>query len=336
MDSLTQIVLGAAVGEAVLGRKVGNKAQLYGAIAGTIPDLDVLAQLITDPITATELHRGFSHSIIFALLAAPLLGWLTNKIEKKTALGWKPWSLIFFWCIFTHPLLDAFTTWGTQIFWPFDYRVAFNSIFVIDPLYTIPFLICTMWAMFLKRSSLSRKRINQTGLLISTTYLVITVILKWIAHSHFKEELKMQELVYEEISTRPSALNTILWNANVDTKDAYLISDYSFFDTQPVSFKRYPKNRDQELKPKNEQSRMNLQRLKDISQGWYLMEEKEGNRYFYDLRFGLIPTSTGSEQFVFAYRLFYEDNVLMAEETSKTPKDANLLLGKLWSRIKGN
>ena len=65
MDSLTQIVLGASVGEAVLGKKVGNKAALYGAIAGTIPDLDVLAGYFVDEITAIEWHRGFSHSILF-------------------------------------------------------------------------------------------------------------------------------------------------------------------------------------------------------------------------------------------------------------------------------
>ena len=78
MDSLTQIVLGAAVGEAVLGRKVGNKAMLYGAIAGTIPDLDTFASHFTDVVTATEIHRGFSHSIVFSILAAPLLGMLIS------------------------------------------------------------------------------------------------------------------------------------------------------------------------------------------------------------------------------------------------------------------
>ena len=88
MDSLTQIVLGAAVGEAVLGKKIGNKALLYGAIGGTIPDLDVCLGLFTDTITAIELHRGFSHSILFSILMAPLLGWFVNKLENKKNLGW--------------------------------------------------------------------------------------------------------------------------------------------------------------------------------------------------------------------------------------------------------
>ena len=83
MDSLTQIVLGAAVGEAVLGKKVGNKAMFYGAIAGTIPDLDVLANYVADTVTAIEWHRGFTHSIFFSIIFAPIFGWLIFKLERK-------------------------------------------------------------------------------------------------------------------------------------------------------------------------------------------------------------------------------------------------------------
>ncbi|MFT7114443.1 MAG: inner membrane protein, partial [Candidatus Azotimanducaceae bacterium] len=132
MDSLTQIVLGAAVAEKVLGKKIGNKAMLYGAIAGTIPDLDVISKFFVDPIRANELHRGFSHSILFCLLAAPILGWLVSKIEFKFKdVSWPDWSKLFFWGLFTHPLLDAHTAWGTQLFWPFDLRVAYKNIFVV-------------------------------------------------------------------------------------------------------------------------------------------------------------------------------------------------------------
>ena len=132
MDSLTQIVLGAAAGEAVLGKKVGNKAMLYGAIAGTIPDLDTLVGKFLDPLTAIEIHRGLSHSIVFSVLMAPILGWLVSEIHKKAVATWKDWSWLFFWGLLTHPLLDAHTTWGTQFFWPFDLRLAYQNIFVID------------------------------------------------------------------------------------------------------------------------------------------------------------------------------------------------------------
>ena len=112
MDSLTQIVLGAAVGEAVLGKKVGNKAMLYGAIAGTIPDLDVLASNLTDTTNALALHRGFTHSIVFSVVFGLLSGWLVSRFEKYKDI--KGWTQLFFWAFVTHPLLDAHTTWGTQ------------------------------------------------------------------------------------------------------------------------------------------------------------------------------------------------------------------------------
>src|SRR5690606_14219318 len=118
MDSLTQIVLGAAVGEKILGKKLGNKALLYGAIAGTIPDLDVFAGKFFDPITAIEIHRGLSHSILFFLLLSPLLGWLLSKFEQKNNITFREATWFWFLGLFTHALLDAFTTWGTQLFYP--------------------------------------------------------------------------------------------------------------------------------------------------------------------------------------------------------------------------
>ena len=224
MDSLTQIVLGAAVGEVVLGRKVGNKAMLWGAIAGTIPDLDVLVKLFTDDIVrANEVHRGFSHSILFCILFAPLFGWLVSKLYKKDNTTWKDWSKLIFWGLFTHPLLDAFTTWGTQLFWPFTYKISFKNIFVVDPLYTVPFLICVIVAMFYKRKNPKRRKINLLGIYLSSGYMLITLWIKWYTYDVFQKSLNEQNITYSEIQTKPTPLNTILWNANIETKDAYLI-----------------------------------------------------------------------------------------------------------------
>ena len=96
MDSLSQIVLGAAVGEAALGKKVGNRAILWGAIAGTLPDMDVLLRFFVDEITATQWHRGFSHSVLFCVLCAPLLGWIAKKIHKRLEeVSFKSWLDVF-------------------------------------------------------------------------------------------------------------------------------------------------------------------------------------------------------------------------------------------------
>ncbi len=333
MDSLTQIVLGAAVGEATLGKKVGNKAMLYGAIAGTIPDLDVLARYFVDTVTATEWHRGFSHSIFFSILFAPIFGWLIWKLNPKSNADWKDWSRLMFWGLFTHPVLDAFTTWGTQLFWPFKTRLAFQNIFVIDPLYTLPFLIFLVLAMFQKRTSPKRRRLNRLGLIISSVYLVTTLLLKGIAFKQFSNALAAQGLAYEEMDIRPAPFSTVLWTANIAVKDAYLIGNYSFFDTKPIQFTSYPKNRQLlgDLK-KNDK----VLRLIEIAEGWYTVSKENGKLFFNDLRFGLLSLKKDEKRFAFSYELVKTSNGLKVVETPKRPSDAEGLLQSLWQRILGN
>jgi inner membrane protein len=332
MDSLTQIVLGAAVGEVVLGKKVGNKAMLYGAIAGTIPDLDTLASNFLDTSRALEFHRGFTHSIVFSAVFAPIFAWIVTLYEKYKDL--KGWAWLFFWAFFTHPILDAHTTWGTQLFWPFDLRLAFKTIFVIDPLYTLPFLVCLILAMSRKRTDGKRRYYNNLGLILSTSYLLITIVLKGVTYFKFKDALKSQNIAYSALETRPAPLNTILWSANVDTKDAYLLGDYSLFDTSPISFVSYPKNH--ELLGDLAQSEP-IQRMIKISKGWYIISKEDGQLYFNDLRFGLLSLEQGSMDFVFKYLIETDqDGKVTLTEVEKTPRDGGKLMADLLSRIFGN
>lgn len=332
MDSLTQIVLGAAVGEAVLGKKIGNKAMLYGAIAGTIPDLDVFVNSFTDTVSAIEIHRGFTHSILFSILFAPIFGWLVSRFERYKSV--KDWSWLFFWCLLTHPLLDSFTTWGTQLFWPLNTRVALKTIFVIDPLYTVPFIVFLILAMFQKRTSKKRRFYNNMGLIVSTCYLVITLLLKWFTYTKFEEALIEQNIAYTEIDTRPSPMNTILWSANVATKDAFLIGSYSLFDSQPIIFNSYPKNHELIA---DFTDNLKMQRMISISNQWYCITEENDELYFNDLRFGLLSMEPDAQDFVFQYKFEINENGdLFFTETEKDRGDAEKLLKQLWERIKGN
>ena len=244
MDSLTQIVLGASVGELVLGKKTGNKAILWGAIAGTLPDLDVILRYFTDEISATQMHRGFSHSIVFAVLIAPILGRIAKKIHFNLIdVSFKDWTKLFFWTTVTHPLLDAHTTWGTQFFWPFNYRLAYQNIFVVDPLYTLPFLTFLIIAMTLKKENPKRSKFNKIGLFVSTSYLLLTLIFKWISFQEFKEGLQNQEIDYVEMDTKPSPLNAILWSSLIETDNGYRTAYYSLFDKKEISYsKEFLKN----------------------------------------------------------------------------------------------
>ena len=150
MDSLSQFVLGAAVGEACLGKKLGFKASVWGGLAATIPDLDFIIGNRLGVLQEITFHRGPSHSIFFALALTPILTFIALKMHKKKHSDLKFWdfSPLFFLALFTHSLLDCFTTWGTQLFWPFNLnRVALASISVVDPFYTFPLILCWFFAI---------------------------------------------------------------------------------------------------------------------------------------------------------------------------------------------
>lgn len=331
MDSVTQIVLGAAVGEAVLGKKIGNKAMVLGAIAGTIPDLDILANYFTDTVSALEIHRGFSHSIVFTVVFGLLFGWLLSLWDKRA--NFKEWFWFWFLCFVTHPLLDAHTTWGTQLFWPFDLRLAYKNIFVIDPLYTLPFLIFLIFVMFQKRGSFKRRRFNNLGLIVSSSYMALTIILKGITYNRFETALENQNIAYMALETKPSPLNAILWTANVETEDAFLIGDFSFFDTKPIQFFPHPKNHGA-LGALAEEDK--VKRLIKITKGWYTVSERPNGIYLNDLRFGVISADQRADKYAFSFRLEKEGNQLKVTEEPKDTRDAQKLFLGLWERIKGN
>lgn len=331
MDSVTQIVLGAAVGEAVLGKKIGNKAMVLGAIAGTIPDLDVLAGYFTDTVTALEVHRGFTHSIVFSVVFGFLFAWMLALWDKRATL--KEWFWFWFLCFVTHPLLDAHTTWGTQLFWPLDLRLAYKNIFVIDPLYTLPFLTFLILAMLQKRGSIKRRKLNNLGLIVSSSYMALTIILKGITYFKFEDALKTQNISYSQLQTKPSPFNTILWTANIETEDAFLIGDYSFFDTQPIQFFPHPKNHEALGDLRDEDK---VQRLINITQGWYTVSEKNDGIYLNDLRFGMMSVDQSVDKYAFSFRIDRNGEEVTVTEEPKDRSEAKRLLSDLWKRIQGN
>ncbi len=333
MDSLTQIILGAAVGEAAIGKKVGNKAMLWGAVAGTIPDLDVFSKFFMDNVSANEVHRGFSHSILFSVIASPILGWLLSRLYKNKEANWQDWTKLVFLGLFTHPLLDIFTTWGTQLFWPLSYKISFKNIFVVDPLYTLPFLICVILAMSYNKSNPQRKKYNSIGLILSSTYLLITLGLKWYTFNKFQDSLENQHIVYKEIQAKPTPLNSILWTANVETEDSFLIGYYSVFDKRDtIDFVEYPKNHHLLGDIKNDPL---ISRLIKLTEGWYTIQKVDTTIFLNDLRFGLLGVRDANN-FVFSYELYYDDlGKLKARERERKVENAYPLFKKLFTRILG-
>lgn len=287
MDSVTQAVLGGAVGEAVLGKKVGNKAVAWGVVAGTLPDLDALVSsaLSIETVDALLFHRGASHSIALALVVALALGPLLRRLHSRDPATWQEWALLVFLGMFTHALLDCFTTWGTELFWPFwDYRIEFGSIFVIDPLYTIPFLVFLILLMFKPRHSARRRRLGWLGLGISSAYLALTVVNKLIIGSTFEEALQRKNIPYTDYTTAPTPFNNILWRVNAETADGYYIGYYSHLDSDTdIPFVFHPRNAEA-LTPVRGIPKVE-QLLKITKHEFTVISSAEGYR-INDLRFG--------------------------------------------------
>lgn len=339
MDSLTQIVLGAACGEAVLGKKIGNKALLFGAVAGTIPDLDVFvgSMLFGNEIQAMAFHRGFMHSFLFAFLACFVFGWITfqlyNSGKRHNTTSLKDWILLFFWAIFTHPILDSFTPYGTQLFAPFsNYRVAFNTISVADPLYTIPFLICLIVVLFLKRTNSKRLKWTKAGIYISSIYMVFTLFNKLYMDRVFQKSFKKEGIPYIRFSAQPTILNNILWYAVAETETQYHLAFYSLLDKSDVSEKFLTIDKTHDLVALSDK---NLQTLAWFSNDYFTISKKEkANTYKYiDLRYPMLnPDDLNTA--VFNFTLFKNKNewdILPFDGTRPTKKDFH----KFIERLKG-
>ncbi|TVZ55925.1 inner membrane protein [Lutibacter sp. Hel_I_33_5] len=311
MDSLTQIVLGAACGEIILGRKIGNKALLFGAIGGTIPDLDVFIGewMYTNEIDAMAFHRGFMHSLLFAVFGSFFFGWITHKLyNTRSRIGTttqKNWIWLFFLSMFTHPILDSFTPYGTQLFAPFsDYRVAFNNISVADPFYTIPFLLCLIILLFFNRKRTRRTWWLKTGIYISSAYMLFTIGNKLYMDSVFKKSFDKAGISYYRFSAQPTILNNILWYGIAENDENYYATFYSLFDNNDLADKIL-------VIPKNHTTidihHPDIKTLTWFSNNYFNLSKNEDGTFSYvDLRYPMLDPDN-KDSSVFRFTLLKEN-----------------------------
>ena len=201
--------------------------------------------------------------------------------------------------LLTHPLLDAQTTWGTQLFWPFQWRVAIENIFIIDPIYTLPFLIFLLLTAFEDKLSRKRKLYNYLGLIISSTYLLATLAFKGIAHYKIAEALEKNNIDYKDINTRATYFNSILWSSQIELEDSYMFAYYSLFDkSMPVFTKKFPKNHHM-LQPFIDEKK--IQQLIILSNEHYLMTNENNELIFWNLKLGLKGFDNNASPYIWSY-----------------------------------
>lgn len=342
MDSFTQIVLGAACGEAVAGKKIGNKAILWGAVGGTIPDLDVLATMFVKPIDAIAFHRGFMHSFLFAGLAPFVLAWLATRLRRKgktPGLGFQGWYALFFWSIFTHPILDCFTNFGTQIWQPFSaVRIQWSTVSIADPLATLPFALCLLVVMFLKRSDRRRMIWNWIGIGWFCAYLAYTVWHKAQVDHLFRQALQEQGIRYRRIYTNPVILNNIVWYGIAEGERQYYYGQMCFTDPRPRfdTLDQIPVREDLMAKLPSESEAGRFVRW--FSEGFYNITPLSGDTIqVNDLRFGVMGERFTGNNYVFSFGVYPQANGQLALYQRPLPRErmdeAGTAFKALWNRI---
>jgi inner membrane protein len=287
MDSLTQLALGAAVGEAAAGRQVGRRALLWGAVAGTIPDLDVFIHF-GDAVRDFTYHRGASHSLFVLLALTPLLVWLIMKLHPDTAGQRRRWFVMIYLVFATHVLLDSFTVYGTQIFWPFvTTPMSWSTIFIIDPLYTVPLLLGSIAALVAGRHYSWGHLANSIGLALSTGYLAWTLGAKLHVDRVARNALQQQNIIATDVLTTPSPFNSLLWRILAVDDRHYYEGYYSVFDgNTSISFEQHSRQLAL-VEPLRE--RWPVQRLQWFTRNFYAAALSGNDILITDLRMGMEP-----------------------------------------------
>ncbi|MBL8380058.1 MAG: metal-dependent hydrolase [Burkholderiales bacterium] len=298
MDSVSQFALGAAVGVAAMGRRTAVwKAALWGGVAGTLPDLDVLIDQ-GDAVRNMVLHRAESHSLFWLTLFSLPFAALVARIQGQWTL-WRRWWLALWLSLVTHPLLDLMTVYGTQIALPFsNHPFAVGSVFIIDPLYTLPLLIGTGWALATREKrgapalmSAGGVRANAVGLILSTAYLGYGLAVQQHVTRVAHATLAAQGIAAERVIVMPSAFNSVLWRVVVVAGDEYLEGFHSLLDRPSadapvISFERYPRGNAliAEL-----QGTAAVELVRAFSKGFHAMRVEGSRVIITDLRMGQEP-----------------------------------------------
>ena len=336
MDSITHIVFGAVTGSALAGKKLGKKAMLWGALANSIPDIDVISGFWLNDPDAILAHRGFTHSILFAFLLSPILSWLFAKYNKNKLMTFRNWMKIFLSGMLFHISLDSMTSYGTGLFEPFSHaRISFNNIFVADPFFTIWFLIAFVALLIISNNSKGKTFWTRFGIICGTIYILYTVFNKFNVDASFKQFFAGKNISTQTYFCAPAPLNNWLWMGLAKDHDSIYACYHSVFDNKPIQFYQAAPVNDYLLNPLRNDK--NVQTIIRLSQGYYTVEKENDTLVFSDTRFGLLNAWTRNNEppkFVFRFDVLRTGDSVKVQQ-SKMPEITGDAFHLLYERIKG-
>jgi inner membrane protein len=331
MDSLSQIVLGGALAAAIAPAGHRRAALLAGAALGTLPDLDSLViPLLTDnPVDLMTWHRSVSHSLFVLPVLATLIWWLFRRFgHGRVAEAPARWFWSIQLALVTHPLLDAFTVYGTQLWWPIPVSpTMWSSVFIIDPLYTLWLLIACAVA-WVARERLLAQRALVAALVLSSAYLGWSLVAKHRVDRAADEALAAMGLAEAPRFSVPMPFNTLLWRVVAMTPGGYVEGERSLVaDRGPMRFRAHASDADAMRAVAEVPA---VQRLRWFNHGFMKARVVDGRVMVSDLRMGLEP------DYIFNFAVAERDGDAwraIPPEQRQWPWDAAGRLRGVWSRI---
>lgn len=312
----------------MLGRRAGARSLLLGGLIATLPDLDVFVPL-GDPVSNFTYHRSASHSIFVLTLLTPLLTWLLLRRYPEQRPHARTWAGAVWLILITHVLLDCFTIYGTQILWPlWPEPVAWGSLFIIDPLYTLPLLVAVIGGLCLRREPMRLWRWSLWGLALSSAYLAFSLGAKLVVERAVAGTLERQGMAHQPFMTVPTAFNTVLWRTVVMTEQGYLEGYFSLLDPSPSVRLRAYASAPELLEPVRDA--WAVRRLAWFTHGFYRVRDERGQVVITDLRMGQEPFYVFS--FVVAERRDGEI-VALPNRRYPLPRPEPRQLMEIWHRI---
>lgn len=281
MDSITQGVLGAAIGEALLGKEIGNKGAILGAVVATIPDLDVVLYLFYDKFEMLSIHRGFSHSIAFSILGTLFISFTLSKMNWFQSIRLQLLLRCTWLCLFTHMLLDTFTAYGTQLLLPFsNRRLGFDSINVVDPVYTIPLIVGLALTIWTSSPNNRSSKFNKLGLLFSSLYLLFTLVNKEVVKTNVSTKFAEQNIEYNALLTMPVGVANINWYGVAKGRDSIYMLKHSILSNEEFLIESFPINEVY----LNEIDEKYADKMRWFAKGFYTVDKEKGKIRIYNLQ----------------------------------------------------
>ena len=320
MDSITQFALGATIGVATLSRKIGaRKAAVTGGLIATLPDLDVLIRF-DDPVDQFILHRGPTHSLFVQTLATPLIGEVLLRIVPRLKdARWLTWATVWL-CLVTHALIDAMTVYGTRLFWPiWPEPVGVGSVFIIDPLYTLPLLVVVIWALAAGGASPRLMRVTNGALAFSTMYLAWSIAAQTMAISRGEQALQQAGLAHDRIMATPTPFNTLFWRViAVNGGDYYNVYVPLLGGQKAATVYRHDRGK---ISARCLTENGSVQKLASFADGFFRLDREDGALVVSDLRMGLTPGYVFRFAVAPAETPGPEDTSVSAASTASEPGD---------------